>query len=138
MDIIKNPTLTKAKKEHKCDFCRGLIREGEKYMHSTYGYDGIYDWRSHLNCNYMATRLDMYKQATDCGDEGLTGSMFQEIISDEYYTLISDKIKPFSKYVPQDISTTILTEIQKVNFFSKLDVVVRHYKRLDSNDLRMN
>jgi hypothetical protein len=135
MNIIKNPTLTKAKKEHKCDFCGGLIREGENYMNSTYVYDGIYDWKNHLNCDYIANKLDMYNQSSDWGDEGLTGDMFQEIIREEYYTLISDKIKPFINSVSKDIWGTILNEIRKVNFYSQLDFVVRNYRKIDKNTL---
>lgn len=34
MVIVKNPTETKAKKQHKCNFCNKEIIAGVKYMSS--------------------------------------------------------------------------------------------------------
>lgn len=39
MNVLKNTTPT-ARKEHKCDFCSGVISIGEKYDRQTNVYDG--------------------------------------------------------------------------------------------------
>jgi len=92
MEILRTINRT-ARKEHKCNFCGGVIPIAEKYSHQTNVYDGdIYEWKSHLKCNEIASRLSMYDEC----DEGLTGEDFREHITEAYY-----KLKPDDEFIPE-------------------------------------
>jgi hypothetical protein len=89
METLIGPTQTKARKKHRCDFCQYPINNGDDYMRSTHTYSGdIYTWKSHLDCDKIATKLNMYE---DC-DEGLTSDGFQECIINEYDNLEGPKM----------------------------------------------
>ncbi len=67
----------KARKDHRCDFCNGVIPKGETYKHQSNVFDGkIYQWKSHFRCTEIADKLNMYDDVS----EGLTGDDFQETI----------------------------------------------------------
>jgi len=68
MDTISYPKLTTANKEHKCNFCRGVISKGDKYYKATYVDSGIYDWNTHPSCSSIADKLRMYESSDD-GDK---------------------------------------------------------------------
>ncbi len=73
-----------AKKEHKCNFCHGIIKIGEKYGYQALKDGGIfYTWKSHLKCDAIASELNMY----DSCDDGLTDGDFCEYINEEFYKL---------------------------------------------------
>ena len=79
LEILKenNPV---AKKDHVCQFCGGVIKEGERYNRTTISYDGdVYDWKSHLHCLELTANLDMNRFCEDCG---LTEEGFEAAISD--------------------------------------------------------
>ena len=42
MECISNPKNVKARKDHKCDFCLGVIKKGDYYNTATYKSDDIY------------------------------------------------------------------------------------------------
>ena len=71
----------KAKKQHKCNFCHGIIERGEIYTHQTNKLDGeLYTWKSHLSCDRITVELKMDEYA----DEGVTDEWFMETIKEEY------------------------------------------------------
>lgn len=79
--VLKNSKPT-ARKEHKCMFCGGIIKVGEKYDRQTCVYEGsVYDWIAHCECSSLAHKLDMYD---DC-DEGLNGEGFIENVNQYVY-----------------------------------------------------
>lgn len=124
METLSYSKEVKAKKEHRCNFCREKIREGENYITSTHKQYGIiYDWKTHKHCFEIAIRLKMYE---DC-DEGVTEDDFQEIIHCQYFNLI------LSKFAPEDLKkySDVIQEFRKVYFKNKLMYVIHHYKRLD-------
>ena len=86
MDIISS-TYQTARKEHRCDYCAGIINIGEKYERSVLKGDYLYAWKSHLRCLKIAAELKMY----DHCDEGVTSEDFYEIIKEKYRELQSDK-----------------------------------------------
>ena len=48
-----------ARKQHKCNFCGGIIEKGEKYDNATLEFDGtVYTWKSHLHCLNIASEYD--------------------------------------------------------------------------------
>ena len=71
MKVLRDKTPV-ARKEHRCNFCGGVISVGEKYNRQTNVYDGrVDDWVSHCECSKLACELDMFD---DC-DEGLDVSI---------------------------------------------------------------
>lgn len=70
-----------AKKEHRCDFCGGVIRVGEKYEKQTIVDDCIYDFKAHDICEKVAIWLDMYDDHY-YSDDGLSGEEFEENINE--------------------------------------------------------
>lgn len=87
METLQYPTKTTAIKEHKCDFCTGVILKKDVYWKSTYKYDGIiYTWKTHQDCADIANRLNMY----DNDGEGVSTEDFIENIKCEYQKIMSD------------------------------------------------
>ena len=69
-------TYPKARKNHICNFCAGLIPRGDKYHYQVIVNDGdIYTWKSHLHCDEIANVMDMYDFAYD---DGLDAYSFQQ------------------------------------------------------------
>lgn len=123
METLSYKKEYKSIKSHVCNFCGGRIAIGEKYNKSTHKYDGqIYDWKTHLHCDYLADKLKMYNEVYD---EGLSSDAFQETISEEHFSLMikyfnQDEIKKYSDVIQQ---------LRHVKFSEKLAFVLRHYKK---------
>lgn len=83
---IQSAKQTKAKKEHKCDFCLGTIEKGTTYLKSVHVYDSIYTWKTHERCSKIASELKMYDEV----DEGVTTEDFYEFIKDRYKVIMSE------------------------------------------------
>ena len=124
METISYPKQTKARKEHRCNFCACRIPKGDTYVKSTHAYEGsIYDWKTHTHCSEIASRLKMY----DHCDEGLTQDDFMETIHSEHDDILcsiipDDQVQKFSD---------IIRQLRSVNFKAKLGYVIRHYKKID-------
>ena len=86
MDILKK-TKPISRKEHRCEFCGGIIKVGEGYERTTIADECVYDFVCHCHCAAIANMLDMYY---DCYDEGLSSDAFQENII-EYIRVNHDK-----------------------------------------------
>ena len=81
MKVLRDKTPV-ARKEHRCNFCGGVISVGEKYNRQTNVYDGcVYDWVSHCECSKLACELDMFD---DC-DEGLDDDGFIDNLNQYVY-----------------------------------------------------
>lgn len=79
-----------AKKRHKCNFCNGIIEIGEKYDWSKNVFDGvIYEWKNHISCGQIASKLNMY----DWCDDGVTEEDFRESIQEEYHNIMSTEYR---------------------------------------------
>ena len=68
-----------ARKQHKCDYCGGVIEIGEEYSWAKLHYDSLYEWKTHLRCDKLANDLDMFDI---CDDEGLTSDCFSDCVCD--------------------------------------------------------
>lgn len=69
----------KARKEHTCSYCGHKIKPGEVYDHATLKYEGtIYDWKTHLKCQFIAEELWTYIDPND----GMTEEDFRDGCSD--------------------------------------------------------
>jgi hypothetical protein len=87
MDTLLSPTLTRANKTHRCEFCLGEIEKGTKYLKSKYVDGGdIWTWKTHESCANIATELGMY----DMADDGLTQELFVECINETYNHIMSE------------------------------------------------
>jgi len=131
METLLPPTETKANKEHKCSFCNERISKGETYLKSTHKFDGeLYDWRSHINCGWIASKLKLYD---DC-EEGLTQDDFIESIREEFYTLMINRVEKddFKKY------QELFGYLRSVYFKQQLVYVIHHYKKLEKLNSEQN
>lgn len=87
--------LTFARKEHRCNFCGGVISVGEKYNRQTNVYDGrVYDWVSHCECSELACELDMFDDCDEgLDDDGFIDSLNQYVYDNHYDDKIDDIAK---------------------------------------------
>lgn len=88
-----NRTKPIARKQHKCNFCGGIIEKGEMYDNATLEFDGtVYTWKSHLHCLNIASEIDDYY------GEGITEDDFatwiNEYVHDNHF---DDEIDDISK-----------------------------------------
>ena len=90
MEILQQ-TKPKAIKDHKCDWCSGIISKGQNYHYSTQVHDGdIYSWKSHEKCMKLAHTLKMFDE---CGGDGVSESDFYEIIYEAFCDILGDDDK---------------------------------------------
>lgn len=107
----------KARKEHICDYCNGLINVGEVYDNQTNVYEGkIYSWKSHLSCQELASDLNWF----DDFSEGLTESDFSDLVNQSFNDL-------------QIILKQEENDLKKYSYLEKLDFVKTHKSLLISN-----
>lgn len=86
METLKYPTKTKARKQHKCSYCNGVIDKNEIYNISSHKYDGtVYTWKSHIDCDLIAGKLNWFEYC----DEGLTMDDFIESAKNEWCKIMS-------------------------------------------------
>ena len=124
METISGPSQTKARKGHRCDFCNYPINKGDSYMRSVHTFSGdIYTWKSHLDCDRLATTLNMYERC----DEGLTSDAFQECVVNEYHNLEGPKLPRNSDFKEYLDFVKIKTLI--VNSKEFWEIVKSEYKK---------
>jgi len=124
METLSQSKETKARIQHRCDFCNDRIVIGEKYIKSTHAYNGqVYDWKTHKYCSKLANRLKMYD---DC-EEGVTMDDFMELVSEKHNDILITQIpdKDANKY------GDIIRQLTKVRFTDKLWFVIRYFNKLD-------
>lgn len=85
METIQWPTEVKARKNHKCNYCLQPIIKGSHYLKSTHKIDDIYNWVTHIYCEELAKKLDMY---SECYEDGLSTDDFIEYVH-VYYRRLS-------------------------------------------------
>lgn len=75
----------KARKEHTCNYCGEKIEKGETYR-SAFLKDGgdVYQWKGHLRCNIIATKLWRYIDP----DDGMQAEDFQGGCSEFCYAFV--------------------------------------------------
>ena len=124
METLSYQKEVKANKEYRCNFCGEKIKKDEVYHSSTHKNDGtIYDWRTHIHCSNIASRLKLYD---DCED-GLTEDAFQESIHGEHDDLLI-ALLPKGEHIKY---SDIIQQLRHVQFRHKLSYVIRHYIKLD-------
>ena len=84
LEIISTTWRT-ARKEHRCNYCGGIIRPGERYEYSVNKFDGdIYEWKSHEKCTFIAGEIWDYADP----DDGMDSDCFHEACSDVCRTFV--------------------------------------------------
>lgn len=63
-----------ARKEHRCNLCGGIIKQGELYRYSKLKLDSLYEWKEHKKCEFIAGEIWEYCEP----DEGMTYDDFYE------------------------------------------------------------
>ena len=103
----------KARKDHKCDWCGGIIKTGEVYDCSFNICCGdVYTWKNHQRCMLVAHKLDMFEEC----DEGVTEEDFLTCVTQSFTDLKEEKENIIVRY----------NELPK--FSEQLDYVCEHYK----------
>lgn len=124
METLMQPTETKARKVHRCDFCAERIAIGDKYIKSTHKYEGdVYDWKTHDYCSELASTMKLYDDA----DEGVGQDDFMEAVSEKYNDLL------INQFTDNDAEKykEIVKQLHEVRFRQKLHYVIMHYKKLE-------
>lgn len=94
----------KARKEHHCDFCGGIIKKGDIYKWSKHICDGnIYEWHSHKECDFLCSELWDYADPDEGMDEELFNDTLMEVCrcficpdceewSDDFHDCVMDNV----------------------------------------------
>lgn len=110
-EILSNPKTIKARKQHKCSFCNGLILNGETYIGSKFIQDGmIYHWKSHIYCNAVFKELISSGYFVDDGD-GMTEETFGRYVRNLHDDLMG--YTPGFKYQVQTLSKNLAKAFEK-------------------------
>lgn len=111
MDILSN-RKSKARKDHRCDFCHSMIEKGEVYDRQVVKDQQLYTWKTHLDCTQIAHKLNMYQNAADAGYDGVNDDFFMEEINEEYRRLFDDNYDGIKR-----------------SFRERLERVIKHHKK---------
>ena len=91
MSVLVYEKIRKARKEHCCNYCGGLIDKGEEYGNSFVVDEGVgWTWKSHIHCNELIDLMEM----NHWGD-GVTHSEFCDWLDDYYRKSLREELSPF-------------------------------------------
>lgn len=114
METIQEPKVYKAKKDHKCNYCLGVIPKNSSYEKATFKVDNIYTWKNHIECQKIAVKLDLFAE-TD-GD-GLSSDSFRESIHCEWKDIMI-----------KNHNTVFDSRYEYPKFSEQLQTVLQYYK----------
>ncbi len=86
MNIVSDRKV-KARKEHRCDFCNGIIKKNEIYRTVFVVDDYPYTWKSDLSCDALVDKLNMIDYSNG---EGISEELFVDTVMNEFYNIQSD------------------------------------------------
>ena len=90
IEILQDKTV-KARKDHRCDLCGGLIRKGLTYNCQSNKLDGdVYTHKAHLKCTEMCKLLDLYRDADYGVDEEIFCDSVDEVFAGYYSAAFPD------------------------------------------------
>ncbi len=68
MTNVISQTTQKARKAHRCNYCRMPIEIGQEYIRQYNEFDGdTYTWKMHTDCDHIAQKLINFKECDDGG-----------------------------------------------------------------------
>ena len=108
MDVLSDEKIT-ARKEHRCNFCGGVIHKREKYRRQAIAEDGsAWTWKSHAVCDAISYEIiDRY-------EDGITEDYFQEQVADLYRTMFGHDCD-FSQEALQKLLDGLRKESKETN-----------------------
>lgn len=115
--------VLKAVKMHRCDFCTLPISPGEMYNRDFLrDQDGVGTWKSHINCDALANKLDWFRDR----DEGLDSVGFEASVDEYfYYAIPHSNIPVVKEYFTTRISNRIA--YWEPSFHYKLQYLINKY-----------
>lgn len=102
-------------KSHRCNFCGEYILKGERYERYTMLWEDLYEWKNHIDCGWIASKLNMFDNVDD---EGLTAEEFKEHITEEYAHIMTTHYEDVWEY----------NEFRIPSFAERLKFVIDYYK----------
>lgn len=85
MNDAQSHTEPVARKDHRCDYCGGIIQAGTKYNRDGLVYDGTATtWKSHIVCQKLVDKLVEW----DGMDEGIGSDGFHETMYHECWNIL--------------------------------------------------
>ena len=119
MSAVIYEKIRKARKEHACDYCGGLIVKGEDYDNSFVVDEGVgWTWKSHIHCNELIGLFEM-----NHGGDGVAQSEFCDWLDDYYRKSLSEELPPFPTLAPKAYKE--LTEAIPFSKRSTVEVDIR-------------
>ncbi len=108
---------------HRCDFCTLPISPDEMYNRDFLrDQDGVGTWKSHINCDALANKLDWFRDL----DEGLDSVGFEASVDEYFYYAISHSNIPVVKeYFTTRISNRIADWEPSIEY--KLKYLINKY-----------
>lgn len=89
VQVISVKKVKKARTQHRCNYCGGVIDKGEPYESSRYKYDGeFYEWKEHEYCSAVARELYHSGYFQDDGN-GMTEADFSECVRELHDTFVA-------------------------------------------------
>lgn len=115
--------VLKARKMNRCDFCTLPINPGEMYNRDFLrGEDGVGTWKSHINCDALANKLDWFEDRVD----GLDSDGFEASVDEYfYYAIPHSNIPVVKEYFTTRISNRIA--YWEPTFEHKLEYLINKY-----------
>lgn len=100
-----------ANKEHRCQFCGGVIHKGEQYHRQSCAYDGrAYDFINHMECEKIADELDMFGRTWS---DGIDGDEFTEYVWDAMHTLRPNDEEELDNMTTQEAIKWLLAQSEE-------------------------
>ena len=100
LEIINNTETVKARKDHNCSYCEGVIKAGTEYEKTVLKHDGdVYTWKSHLHCQQLISLCNI-----EAYDEGITHEDFCEGIEEymQFKMSYSEVAKMLYEYLTKE------------------------------------
>lgn len=114
METLQYARPVKARTQHYCNYCGGVISVGDTYEKSSHKHDGeIYTWKSHVKCSAIASKLKMF----DYADDGVTAGDFRETILQEYREIM----------IKTNLTLYESKDFKYPKFHDQLDFVIKHH-----------
>lgn len=111
LEVLKEETPV-ARKEHRCNFCGGIIPSGERYVNQTIAYDGtVYTWKCHEHCYDLTSNMEYDSEYGTSEDD--FHEWIYEYVSENHFDKEKDDIEDgwCDKSVPE-LAKMIYEEIK--------------------------
>ncbi len=109
----------KARKEHICNYCGGVIKKGERYHYSKIKGDDLYEWKSHLACIKAATGLWDFIDP----DEGMSSDDFCDGCHEFCKTFICPDCEHYEKETEECLADDSFCVDKIAEIFENYDLI---------------